>query len=576
MPASPERAPTSCRSKSTPPHSRRVSARCCYNDGVKRSLGLLAVFLLASGLQAAPSETRTIVVVPFENESSNSDLGWISEAFAQVLSTRLAGPGRYVLDRDERTAAYEQLGIPPGTPLTLASAYKVAQTLGVDWAVVGNFRVTGEELTAGCQLLEVHNLKLTPRLETSGALADLIDIQTRLAWRLLAAHDPNFTAGAEDDFAKAFPTIRLDAYENYIRGILSADDETQLHFLNEADRLDPSNHNAAFALGRYYFEHKQYPDSAARLRKLTPADSHYLESLFLLGVDEYFIGEGNKSEAAFLELEKQVPLNEVANNLSVVEARRGDYQQALGGFNRAYQGDPLDPDYAFNAAVCLWRLKRYQEAANDLQSGLSQNQDDPEAHTLLAVVFTKVQNSEGLRRELKWLDAHGAGADPLQDFTPELRLKKRYDGRAFGLLSVMLHNTMEARLAQENPEQHGETHLSLGKRLLAEGQFHEAERELDEATSLLPGNSEAHLVLGQVYEGEGRHDEAAREFKAALEIDNNAVTHMWLAHVYLSLNQTARALDEGRAALALQPGNAEAQRLMDDIRRRTAAGRSKP
>jgi tetratricopeptide (TPR) repeat protein/TolB-like protein len=555
---------------------RECSLRRCYNVCVKHTLAVLSIVFLASGLRAAPTETRTILVLPFENQSSNADLGWVSEAFAQVISTRLEGPGRYVLNRDERNAAYQQLSIPPETPLTLASAYKVAQTLGVDWAVVGSFRVAGDTLTAGCQLLQVHELKLSPRIETSGALSDIVGVQTRLAWRLLAAHDPNFTAGAEDDFAKQFPPIHLDAFENYIRGILSTDDHTKLHFLKESGRLNPSDHRAAFALGRYYFDQKEYRDSAAWLGKLGDKDPHYLESLFLVGVDDYFTGDEAKAEAAFTALQKRVPLNEVANNLSVVEARRGEYQQALAGFQRAYQGDPLDPDYSFNEAVCLWRLKRYQEAATDLRAALNQKDDDPEAHALLAVVDGGLQNSEGQRREQKRLASHGAGADPAQDFVPEPRLKKHYDGRAFGLLAVVLSNSMEAQLARASPEQRGEAHMSLGKRFLAEGQFPEAERELSEAASLLPGNSEADLVLGQVYEGEGRHEEAAEEFKAALQLDDNAVTHLWLAQAYLSMNQISQALEQGRAALALDPDNADAKRMMDDIRRRPAAAGTKP
>ena len=319
---------------------------------MKKLLGLAVTLLLAAGaLAAVPSQTRTILVLPFENESSNADLGWISEAFAQLLSVRLAGSGRYVLDREERNAAYEQLGIPPGTPITLASAYKVSETLGVDWTVVGKFSVTGNGLTASCQLLQAHTLKLTPRIEASGALSDLIDLQTRLAWRLLATHDPNFTAGDEEEFARSFPAERLDAFENYIRGILAGDEETHVHFLKEADRLDPADHRAAFELGKHYFQHKQYPESAAWLRKLTSSDSDYLESLFLLGVDEYFAGDDARAQGAFAALDKQIPLSEAANNLGVVRARQGDFQGALANFQSASAADPLDPDFNFNAAV---------------------------------------------------------------------------------------------------------------------------------------------------------------------------------------------------------------------------------
>jgi predicted Zn-dependent protease len=288
-------------------------------------------------------------------------------------------------------------------------------------------------------------------------------------------------------------------------------------------------------------------------------------------VDEYFTGDYGRAQAAFATLEGQVPLNEVTNDLSVTEARRGNYSSAQAGFERAYQSDPLDPDFSFNLAACLWQLKKYGDATAPLEASLGQDADDPEAHSLLALVFTKLQNSARAQEQEKWLASHQQQLASLQNFTPEFRIKKRYDGKAFGLLQVMLHNTLEARLSQESPEEHGETHLSQGKKLLSEGRFAEAERELDEVVSLIPENSEAYLVLGQIYEGEGRHEEAAAEFKTALQHDNSAVTHLWLGRVYLSLNQNALALEQGRAALSLQPGSAEAQRLVDDARKRSGA-----
>lgn len=526
--------------------------------------------MLASVLPAAdPAQTRTILVLPFENESPNADLGWISEAFAQVLSVDLAGTGRYVLDREERNAAYEQLGISAGTPITLASAYKVTETLGVDWTIVGKFSVEGNQLTASCQLMQAHPLRLTPPIEAGGALSDLLDVQTRVAWRLLATYDPQFTAGDEEEFAKSFPPVRLDAFENYIRGLLATDDTTRIHFLREADRIDPSDHRPAFELGRYYFQQKQYSESATWLRKLTASDTGYLESLFLLGVDEYFTGDDARAQASFTALEKQMPLSEAANNLGVVRARLGDFQNAVADFESASRDDPLDPDFNFNVAVCLWHLKRYNDAAKYLGEAMAQH-DDAEEHELLAAILRKVQDARSERREIEWLKEHGIAEDPGPGFMPELRLKKRYDGRAFGLLAVILHNAVEARLSQENPAEHGQAHLSQGKRFLADGRLAEAERELQEASTLLPENSEVYLVLGQVYEAEGRHQQAADQFKTALLFDNNAVTHIWLAQAYLSMNQMSLALDQDRMALSMSPNDEAAKRLLDDIQHRKA------
>jgi tetratricopeptide (TPR) repeat protein len=516
---------------------------------------------------ATQPETRTILVFPFQNLSPRPDLNWISEGFAEVVSSRLAGPNRYVLGREERTAAYEETGLPPAAPLTLASEYKVAETLGVDWAIVGNFVLQGDRLTARAQLLEMRQLKLKPEIEATGELADVTDLQTRLAWRLLATEDPSFVTGTEESFERRFPEIRLDAFENYIRGILTADPKTRAHFLTEADRLNPSDHAAAFQLGMSYFDEKDYGNSAKWLRRLAEPDPDYLESLFLLGVDDYFLGRAADAEKEFSALSHQIPLNEVWNNLGVMESRRGHYEEALPNFERAYQGDPSDPDLCLNLGICLWYLGKYDQAAKHLQEAL-RSSDDAATHALLAAVLGKLGDNVGRRREVQWLDEHEGAAMALvsEDILPQTRLEKRYDGRAFRLLAVAVRNAEEANLGLTRPEQHGEIHLGSGQKFIAAGRLTEAERELTEAVSLLPQSADAHLALGQVYELEGRHQDAAAELEASLRFKETAPGHVWLARVYLSLNRPEAALDQGEAALALNPGDRYAESLLQQLR----------
>src|SRR5208282_5578758 len=149
---------------------------------MRRTLGLVLLLLFCPWQLRGSSEVRSLLVFPFENLSPRADLNWISESFAQVLSSRLPQPDNYVLDRDERNAAYTQLGLPVDAPLTLASEFKVAQTLGVDWAILGHFNVAGNRLEVRAQLLDVKLLQLSPSLEVSGDLTELVDLQTRLAW----------------------------------------------------------------------------------------------------------------------------------------------------------------------------------------------------------------------------------------------------------------------------------------------------------------------------------------------------------------------------------------------------------
>ena len=544
---------------------------------MRRALRLLLLLLL-SWRPAGASEAHAVLIFPFENQSGRADLNWVSESFAETLSSRLSGPGFYVLDREERNAACDQLGIPADIPLTVASEYKVAQTLGVDWAVLGKFKVEGSSLTAGARLLDLRQLKLSPAIEVAGELTELVDLQTRLVWLLEAAHDPHFTVGAEEDFRRRFPEVRLDAFENYIRGILAADDPTRIHFFQESDGLDPTDHRAAFALGQLYFGQKDYANSAKWLRKLGPNDPQYLKSLFLFGVDEFFLGHYPSSKAAFERIGTEIPLGEVANNVGVLEARAGRDAEALEDFERAYKSDPTDADFCFNRGVALWNLRRYRAAAESLEETIRLKDDDSEAHTLLAVVWGKLGDAAGEQTQLEWLGQHqeGSEAGPSRDVLPQPRLKKNFDERAFRLLSLAIHNALEERLAGMPANEHAAVHKSRGARFVNEGRFSEAERELEEATSLVPGDRDAHMSLAQVFEAEGKHQEAVGEFQTALKLQDSFAGRIGLARVYLSLGQWEQARQEVEAALKFEPGSREAQELIRQISSHSSTAKKEP
>jgi len=553
----------------------------------QKCLGLFIFFLFACvGLEAAPP--RVILVFPLENMSGNSTLGWMSEGIAELISTRLASPSRYVLRRSERNEAYEQLGLPPHAPLTLASEYKVARFLGATVAVVGRFTVSGEQLTTRVQWLNLPDLSLSRQIVVTGKLTELDALETRLAWELLKSQSNGAVIGTEEEFSNRFPAVRLDAFESYIRGILSTDSQRGVHLLKEADRLNPADHRAAFALGKHYFEQEAYADSARWLQFLKSGDCDYAESLFLLGIDEYELGHNILAEAAFKKLPVMFPLGEVFNNLGVVELNAGHYDEAMADFQQALNKDPNGTDYAFNLSLALWHLKEYQEARNYLQKALAQDANDLEAHVLLAKVSGELGDAKTHRSQLEWVSAHQtapAGDPPADndegqpDPDPRPRISKEYDSKAFHL-----HLLQFARAANTGPKarqddgmtKDGQTRLKQGLGLLAAGNLPEAERDLTEAVYSVPGSSEAHQALGEVYQRQGKYTLAATEFQTALSRKDSFEAHLGLAKAYVSLDHLKPALKQTQAAQQLEPANSEAKDLAEHIRQQLSAHRDKP
>ncbi len=81
----------------------------------------------------------TFVVLPFFNVSKNASLGWIGESLSESISEALASGGMLVLDREEREEVYRRLSIRPYALLTRASVIKIADALGAEQVIYGQF-----------------------------------------------------------------------------------------------------------------------------------------------------------------------------------------------------------------------------------------------------------------------------------------------------------------------------------------------------------------------------------------------------------------------------------------------------
>ena len=205
-------------------------------------------------------------------------------------------------------------------------------------------------------------------------------------------------------------------------------------------------------------------------------------------------------------------------------------------------------------------------------------QDDLGAHALLAYALERGGDRVGSQAQVAWVASHDgqAMANLTDDILPQPRLKKQYSGSAFRLLSVTVHNSLEDMLGKEPPAQHGRFHLLRGEDYVKQKRYPEAITELTEAATLIPQNADVYFFLGQAYEMHGDHARAIESLNTALRLSNTAVTHLWLAHAYLSLHQDADAMAQGQAALALEPDNANAVRLIDALRTRQPVTRADP
>ena len=150
--------------------------------------------------------------------------------------------------------------------------------------------------------------------------------------------------------------LRLDAFEQYIRGITEPDHGERLRHLNNAVALSPEFGPAWMALGREDYAGQQYEEAAAAFAKVGRNDPDALEAGFYRGLSLLFSGSYPQAEAAFAGVAQVLPLAEVLNNEGVAVSRQG--HDGSAEFVAAADADPNEADYHFNLAVSLKRHGR--------------------------------------------------------------------------------------------------------------------------------------------------------------------------------------------------------------------------
>lgn len=511
-------------------------------------LWLSEIFLLllsTAGFGQGPALAgQTVLVVPFENQSQAPGIKWISDSFPELLQERLNSPTLFVLPRADRIRAYDRLGIPAEVHPSRATVYRIAEQLDVDFVVLGRYRFDGRTFTAIAQLLDMRQERLLPEMSESGPLVQLIDVQTALAWDVLHALRPEISI-TRQAYVAAAPPIRLDAFENYIRGVTASTAEEQIQHFREAVRLNPTYPEALLELGKAYYRGRQYEEAMASLARVNEDSPLAREANFYLGLAAYYEGDFPRAESAFRFVAARLPLAEVYNNLGVVTSR-SDRKAAAQYFQKAIEADPNQPDYHFNLGIELYRSADAAGASRQLRDALSLRPGDGGAKSLFdAITGSAAQRALVQANEKMALE----------------RVRANYDESSFRQLAMKIDAVAEQRLAKTDPRTHAQFHSDRGHTLLGQGFLAEAEGEFRDAIALNSSSAEAHAGLASVLEAENNQPAARAEAEEALRLRQFPEPLLVLAKLDLRDNRAEAAAENIEKALRLEPSNAAALAL---------------
>jgi Tfp pilus assembly protein PilF len=588
----------------------------CYNYGImprrRSSLGVLAAALIVfasntvfSQVRAAPGRPQNgaprsgiVLTFSFENTGQQVSLDWLGEGLAELTIERLAGQGLYLLSRQERLDELERIGLPVSTRFSRASMLKLGEQADADQVIFGRYASDGRTFSVTARVLHLSPPALSAEFTQSGPLSDLMTLHAHLAWQLLCVLAPSRpdsagrptpagagcgAAASEADFTSRLLPIRPDAFELYIRGLMDSNDTVRIQNLREAARLQPQWDAPAFALGETYFSRRNCPAALPWLVRVPLARPNGILAGFEAGVCHLLRNDSAKAQAAFSALLDRSPgaLPGAHSNLGIALARQDKIADALTAFERATQADTEEPDYWLNLGLLQLRAKQPDAAVAPLRRALTLLPTDAEARALLALALEQNGRAEEAAAERERLSSASIRVvlprnPAAADFARFDRIRMRPDPGALrpAPLAQPSEVASDAAAAAMRGGQRIALHLDRGRQFLDSGNLDDAQRAFIEALLLAPLNASAHAGLAEVYDRQGRPNDSVREYRAALASRDDLATRIALAQLLLRLDRRAEARAELERVMSRDPGNAEAQQLMEQLDNRASSGGS--
>jgi tetratricopeptide (TPR) repeat protein len=534
------------------------------------------------------AQSGVYLVFPFENAGASPRLDWLGEGLEELTIQTLSAGGQQVYSHAGRAAELERNGLPFSAKLSRASMLRVAQDLDADFVIFGSFTSDGKNLTIDSRVLRMDPLTLLPSVRETGTLDSLMEMQSKLVWRLLSENDKAYRPTLAE-FSKAQHPLRLDAFEHYIRGLLANDDEPRLRELREASRLEPTWPDPYFALGQTYFTRNDCATALSFLSHVPPAHDRYLEALFSTGVCRLQLNQPDRAEEVFKSLQNSLNANsksdrqqtgasgadlpEILNNLAVARARRGNTAEAQADLRRAIDLDPDEDDYPFNLGLLAVESGDFTAAAAAFREASERKPENPENRALLVLSLEKAgkkaeadQEHESAAESLGPNALQSAHVDVKPDPTFRLaRIRNELDTTALRLEIGASGGTPNLSPASGVAVESAASHIRRARQELAAGHLDSAENEFRGVLRTEPANAAAHRGLGEIDHRRGKLDDAVKEFQNSLEARDSALVRTMLARIYLEQKKPDLARAEVQRALKLAPNYSEAKQLLEHL-----------
>lgn len=564
--------------------------------------------------QAPTAGGDVVMVLAFENTSNRPEYNWVGESFADSLTELLNKPGLMVVSGDERSLAYQRVGLPETIIPSRATSIKLARAAKASMIVLGTYTVVPpqetEPKTKGkadkdkssaeayvqvtAKVIKVNEGRMlgevmdgswfTRQFDFGDALTKLQTIQGRLAYQILYQRDRALPF-SQNQLVQEATKIPPQAFEAYVKAVqVDERDDKRVNYLKNAMRLYSDANGgavytqAAFELGRYYMLEGKWKEATEYFIKLQKKEPHYTEAAFYAGLAYAKLGDWGRALASLVPLATDTPLIGVYNNAGAVavqaareqkkekeEERQKLLGQGISFLKRASESSPDDSMVRFNYAYALFLAGNYTEAADQLRPVITSDPRDGQAYFIFAKSLEKIGKSEGAEaadnQARRYLLTYAKWQDEWQksQTTSKLTLRLR---DILNLDDV----TDLARRVSEADATPAQDLLLKARELYQAGRDDEALPELHRIVMIEPTNAEAYLMSGRINLRRGDQEASIAALKTAIFWDPKLIdAHILLGKIFLERGDRGEAAKYASSAMTIDPNNPEAIALQRQV-----------
>ena len=274
--------------------------------------------------------------------------------------------------------------------------------------------------------------------------------------------------------------------------------------LEDLARKSPNTPGLAAALGKAYYQKRDFEKASKHLEIAVTQDPSDGESTQLLGLSYHLLNRVQQAIPLLEKVQSSLPRPDVTGSylLGIDYLRSNQGDKARAAFARMFSVPPDSAQAHVVLAQMMIREQFEEKAIHELQAGLEIDSRAPMAHFLLGEMYLFKSQVEPAIVEFRKELAQN----------PVLWLAYWRMGDAYTRLEQW--DAAETALKQSvwlNPDFTG-PYILLGKVELKKGDPSLAAGFLERALKMDPNNSSAHYILGEAYQKLGRNADADREF----------------------------------------------------------------